>query len=127
MDELPTLRQLLVCEKVIFEQGSGNVSLINCHSVRRAERFPTKPVDFIVYGLLTNGFGPFTLEFRINRPDTDGTIFQRFFPMLVPDRLRSIDFVCRLNDFVFPGESIYEILLLAGEELLGMTTLELKE
>src|SRR5947209_4556589 len=117
MNETPVLRQLLVCEKLIVERDSNNVSLINCHSIRRAAHFPSRPISFGVYGLLTNGYGSFTIHLDITRMDTGELIFQRVFPMVFPDRLRATDFACRINGFVFPIEGHYEIVLKANQEL----------
>jgi hypothetical protein len=118
---------LLICEKLIFEQGSGNVSLINCHTVRFAARFPTQPNQFAIYGLLIDGYGTFTMDVRISRLDTLSTIFDRSFPMLFLDRLRNSNFVCRINDLVFPVEGSYQIDLLTNGELLGMSALHFRK
>ena len=127
MNETPVLRQLLICEKLIFERDTNNASLINCHAIRRATRFPTQPVSFAVYGQLTNGHGSFTIHLGITRLDTGELIFQRAFPMVFADRLRTTDFASRINDFVFPVTGSYEIVLSADQEPLGMATLVVKE
>lgn len=127
MNELPILRQLLVCEKLIIERDSNNVSLINCHSIRRAGRFPTPPISFAVYGLLTDGYGSFTIQLEITRLETADLIFRRMFPMTFADRLRGQDLACRISDLVLPAAGKYEILLSVNQELLGITSIELHE
>jgi hypothetical protein len=127
MDEMPVLRQLLLCEKLIIERDTNNVSLINCHSIRRADRFPTPPIAFAVYGLLTDGHGSFTIQLEITRLDTGDLIFRCVFPMTFADRLRGTDFACRINDLTFPAAGKYEIVLSANQELLGITSIELQE
>jgi len=126
MDETPTMRQLLVCEKLIFEQGSGNVLLINCHSIRIVERIPSPAVQFVVYGRLTDGFGTFTLEMRIVRLDTGGEIYQRALPMVLTDRLREAHVVFRVDGLVFPASTRYQVDSLANGELIGMTVITVR-
>jgi len=90
---LPTLRGLVVCEKLIVEQGTGNITPINCHASRLCDRFPTLPLSLALYGLLANGFGTCTMKVKITRLDTYEDIFQRTMPMIFTDRLKEVSFV----------------------------------
>jgi len=126
MDETPTMRQLYICEKLIFEQGSRNVSLINCFEVRITDEFPTDAIPFIVYGQLTDGAGAFTMELRVCRLDTFAVVFQRTMPLLLTDRLHMTQFVYRVNNLRFPVEGGYEVSLYANGVLLGMTVLSIR-
>ena len=123
---LPTLRGLIVCEKLIVEQGTGNITPINCHASRLCDRFPTLPLSMAVYGLLANGLGTCMMKVKILRLDTNEEIFQRILPMIFTDRLKEVNFVYRLNDAVFPVEGRYDIGLWAEQELMGLTSLQLK-
>jgi hypothetical protein len=126
MNEMPVLKQLFICEKLIFEQGTDNLTLVNCHTSCRAEQFPTPPIPFIVYGLLTDGYGTFTMQLRVHRLDTFEEIFRKSMPMLLTDRLRNAHFVYRMTDLSFPIAGRYQIDLLINGDLLGMTTLAVK-
>jgi hypothetical protein len=126
MNEVPVLRQLLICEKLVVERDTNNVSLINCHAIRRADEFPTRPVAFGVYGLLCNGFGTFAIRLEITRLDNDELVFQRLFPITFADRLRTMDFACRISDFICPVEGDYEFVVGADQDLLGSSMLVLK-
>ncbi len=57
MFELPVVRGVFLCENVIVEERSRNVSLINCFSRRLAEQFPTPPQRFVLYAVFVNGLG----------------------------------------------------------------------
>lgn len=127
MNETPVLRQLLICEKLLFERGTNNVSLINCHTERSTYRFPTPPMSFAIYGLLADGYGTFRLVLRIVRVGNGDVVFQRIAPITFDDRLQTKDFNAQINQFVFPAAGFYEIILLANQELLATTTLELKD
>lgn len=127
MNEPPILRQLFICEKLIFERGTNRVSLINCHTERLTYRFPTPPMSFAIYGLLADGYGTFGLVLRIVRIDSGDVVFQRIAHVTFEDRLQTEDFNTQINQFIFPAAGFYEIILLANQELLATITLELKE
>jgi hypothetical protein len=128
MNETPLLRQLLICEKLVFEKGTDHVSLINCHTICGSDRFPTRPIQFGIYGLLTNGFGTFTMELTVVHLLTGAVIYRRLFSMSFADRLRDENFAGQFkNGLVFPDAGVYQIDLLANGELLGMTTLEIEK
>ena len=126
MNETPVLRQLLICEKAIVEQHTEKVSLINCHTDRVVGRFPTPPLDFVVYGLLTDGFGTSRMQLIITRADTAEEILQATFPMHLNDRLQPLNLVIRLSERVFPAEGMYQIVVVANGEMLGLSTLTLR-
>lgn len=108
---LPTLRGLIVCEKLIVEQGTGNITPINCHASRLCDRFPTLPLSMAIYGLLANGIGTCMMQVKITRLDTSEDIFRRTMPMIFTDRLKEVTFIYRLNDVAFPVEGRYELTL----------------
>lgn len=124
MNETPILRQLLICEKLIFEAGTNSVSLINCHEGWIAEQFPAH-VPLIAFGILADGFGTFTIRVEITRLDTGEVVFQQTMPMLMNDRLSGARFVYR-NKFRFQVEGRYEIGLFADRELLGIATFSIR-
>ena len=126
MNETPVLKQLFICEKLIFEQGTDNLTLVNCHTSCKTDQFPTQPIPFIIYGLLTDGYGTFTMQVRVLRLDTDDVIFRKSMPMLLTDRLRDAHFIYRMTKLSFPVAGRYQIDLLVNGELLGMTTLTVK-
>lgn len=127
MDETPVLRQLLLCEKIIFEQGTGNPTLINVHSARKGERFPARLPPFILFGLLTDGSGTFTMQVRVTRLENAEDVYEKSEPLLLTDRLKEVQYLFRFNDIVIPAAGHYQVMLLANGEVLGMTTLAVKQ
>ncbi len=70
MVPLPTVLGLIVCEKVIIEQGTRNVSLVTCFNGLVVERVPTPPCTFAVYSTLTDGQGRGTIALVISSLET---------------------------------------------------------
>ena len=44
MSQRPVVVGLLLCESLIVEEGTHNVTLVNCFSKRKAKRFPSEPL-----------------------------------------------------------------------------------
>jgi hypothetical protein len=57
MVPLPTVLGLIVCEKVIVEERTKNVSLISCFDRLVVEQVPTPPQQIAVFSTLTDGQG----------------------------------------------------------------------
>jgi hypothetical protein len=126
MSEKPELLQLLTCEKLIFEQGSGNVSLINCFHTRTVEAISADASPFVIYGTLTGGYGVFTIQMRIAHVETGDDVHQQSLPMLFTDRLRLSNLLCRVNKLRFPSEGRYEVTAHIDGGLLALTTLNVR-
>lgn len=126
MGEKPELLQLLTCEKLIFEQGSGNVTLINCFHTRTVDQLDTETTPFVVYGTLTGGYGVFTIQMRITHVESGEYVHQQTLPMLFTDRLRLSNLIYRVNKLRFPFEGRFEVTAHIDGELLALTTLNVR-
>jgi hypothetical protein len=58
---------LVICEKVIFEEGTKNVTLVGTFNRLRVQGFPSGPQSFAAYTLLTDGQGPATIELVVTQ------------------------------------------------------------
>src|SRR5437867_3261728 len=70
----PFARGLMLCERVIVEEGTHNVSPVNSFTRRNVERIPSPPLEFDVFASLAEGRGTITMTFRICRSDTAAVI-----------------------------------------------------
>ena len=119
MDEQPVALGLMVCEKVIVEEHTHNVSLVNCFISMKVEDVPSEPRRFDVFAALTNGFGDVTLEVVIERLDTGEPIYHRIHSVRFVDRLQEMRFILRIRNVSFPVAGAYQVTLSANRDFLA--------
>jgi len=119
MIRLPTVIGLLVCERVIVEKETDNLSLINCFTRKKVESFPSEPQRFAVVAFMTDGMGEIPMELNITRLDTLEVIEEQVFRLRFSDPLQEVRFFFRWTTCVFPEAGQYDIYLLAEGELLA--------
>ena len=61
MNHRPVAIGLLLCEQVIVEEGTHNVTPVNCFNVRELEEFPAE-ISFCVLAWLTDASGEMRTE-----------------------------------------------------------------
>ena len=71
MNQRPIVLGLSLCEQVIIEEETRNVTLVNCFTHRRVEEFAL-PNQFriVVFAMLSDGIGKMLLEVVVERLDT---------------------------------------------------------
>jgi len=51
MNQCPVVLGLTLCEQVITDAKSRNVTLVNCFTHRLVELFPSEPISFVVFAV----------------------------------------------------------------------------
>jgi hypothetical protein len=119
----PVARGLHVCEQVVVEVGTNNVSLINCFTRRHAGAFPASPMRFALYTLLSGGLGAVTMVVEISRMEDTRLVYRRSMVVVFEDRVIESRFVLRLTGVAFPEPGIYSVVLFADDEWIAQTRL----
>ena len=119
MVQQPVVVGLLVCEQIIIEERTGNVTPVNCFSRKFVPQFPAIPFSFVALAFLTNGSGEVTLEVVIHRLDSYEDIYRRSHKYLFASPLDQVRCAIRINDCPFPVEGQYEIALCANNEIIA--------
>lgn len=119
MPQRPVAVGLLVCEQVIVEERTRNVTPVNCFTHRTVERFPSEGFPFVVFAILTDGSGDIPLEVRISRLDTLDEIFRHAVSFRFTNPLHEIRCVVRIRGCSFPVSGHYHIMLLADNEMVA--------
>ncbi len=118
MLQLPTVRGLILCEQAIVDVRTRNTTLVNTVSRLRCPSFPSPPVRFVVYAILTDGLGDAEMSLVVSRLDTLEDIHEARWQMKFPDPLRLIRVILRLSHLSFPEPVRYQFSLLAdGDEV----------
>ncbi len=119
MSQRPVVVGLLLCESVIIEEGTHNLTLVNCFTKRKAEQFPSEPHRFIACAVLTDGLGEVTTEVVIKSLSDYEPIYRRSQRIRFADPLQEVRFILRITQCSFPAAGVYEISLSADGELLA--------
>jgi hypothetical protein len=119
MAQLPIARGLILCEQMIVDQNTRNVSLINCTSRWPVAHFPTRPQRFFVYSALTNGLGDYRTELRITNLADDAVIYRRRGKCRFSHPLGVLRFSLHVKECIFSEEGRYSVQILANDELIA--------
>ena len=125
MAQRPTARGLFLCEQVIREEGTRNITLVNCFTRKRVRRDPPEPIRFVVHAFLVNGLGDMRLAVVALRLDNGDEVLRRERAVSFRNRLQEAQLTFRVPGFAFPARGHYEIVLLADEEPIAQCRLVL--
>ena len=120
----PIVRGVMLCERVIVEDGTHNVSPINVFTRRWVNGFPSSPLQFDVFPLLAGGKGRVRITVRVSRGDTLESILARNDTIDFADKLQEVRFIRRFTGCVFPVPGRYQAELVADNDLIAMTTFD---
>lgn len=119
MIQKPVAISLLTCEQIIVDEGTRNVTPVNCFSKRLVKALPSEGLSFSVFALLTDGIGDTELSVLIKRLDTDAIIFRVRSRFRFDDPLREVRCMIRIHDCSFPVPGPYEVTLLCDDEFIA--------
>jgi hypothetical protein len=112
----PVALGLTLCESVIIEEGTKNVSLINCFTGLKVAGFPSTPRPFCVLAALMDGKGDGTIDVMLTRLDSDDVVYELRRRAHFPDRLTEVRVLFRINECSFPAPGWYDVTLLVDGE-----------
>src|SRR5262245_47935958 len=116
MSQRPLVLGLLLCEQVIIEERTRNVTPVNCFSRRTVEQFPADPFPFTAFAILRDGQGEIELRVTVERLDTLDEIYRRVLRVRFTDPLQEVRCLFRIRDCPFPAAGHYQVGLLADGE-----------
>jgi hypothetical protein len=120
----PNAVGLLLCEKIIIEENTRNVTLVNIVKRVSCKTFPSPPQQLGVFAVLTDGSGSVPLSLVVSRLDTLEEIAARQWSMQFTDPLREVRLVLRLSALSFPAPGRYQFSLLADGEWVAHTVIQ---
>ena len=120
MKHTPVAIGLLLCEQVIIEEHTRNITPVNCFTRRTVERFPSETLPFVVFAILADGLGDMRLEVLIHRLDTLEEVYRTAVSFRFTDPLQNVRFTLRIRDCSFPISGHYQVTLLADREMIAL-------
>jgi len=127
MNPSPVVLGLTLCEQVIVEETTRNVTLVNCFTHRTVNQIPSEPVSFVAFATLCDANGPITLEVVLERLDTLDLVRRITVASRFPDPLHTIRCIARIRNVSFPVPGHYQVLLFADKELIAQRKLVVVE
>lgn len=117
MIQPPVAIGLMLCEQVIVEEKTHNVTLVNCSNHMKVRKIPSGPQRLVLFALLTNGLGAGTFRLTVSRPDTLEEILSKETQATFLDPLQIVRVTVR-DALSFPLAGRYQISLLADGQLI---------
>jgi hypothetical protein len=127
MAKTPVAINLVCCENLILEEGTRNITLVNCFVRREAKSFPTDSISFIVFAILTDGAGEMPLAIVISGLDSLEQIYREERRIELTNPLQEIGSRFLIRDCVFPAAGYYEVSLVANREFIAHRRIRLVE
>ena len=124
MIQRPVAVGLALCEQVIVEEKTRNVTLVNCFLRRRVRAFPSEPQHLAVFAALTDGLGEMTIGLVVQRLDTLEEVYALQNRLRFTDPLQEVRVLFRLNQLSFPAPGHYQFALFAEGELVAHRVME---
>jgi hypothetical protein len=112
----PTVLGLTICEKVIVEEGTNNLTLVSTFTKLTVSGFPSPPQRFAVYTVLTDGVGDATIDLVVTRLDTTEEVYARRQHVRYPNKLIEARVLFRVSECSFPAPGRYQATLLVDGE-----------
>src|SRR5438067_491128 len=107
MLQRPTAVSLTVCERVIIEEHTRNMTIVNAFTHLKMKAFPSEPYTFFVLSLLTDGLGNTPFDLAVARLDTMEELFQHSSSYRFNNPLETLRYQLRIRDFSFPEPGRY--------------------
>jgi len=112
---------------VIVEETTRNITLVNCFTQRSLTSFPSHPFPFVVVAVLTDGLGEIQLTVQFQRLDTLDAFHEAHVSYRFTDPLQEVRCRFRITECSFPYPGLFEVNLLAGNDLLAHRRLQIVE
>jgi hypothetical protein len=111
MNHRPIAIGMVLCEQMIVEEGTHNVTPVNCFNIREVADLPAQ-ATFFALAWLANGKGEMLAELLVERLDNLDETFRVDRKLVFPDRLLDMRFAARIRDCYLPvrGRAISSII-----------------
>jgi hypothetical protein len=125
MKQCPMALSLQVCEKVVIEAETRNLTLVNCFTQRVVEANPPEPISFIVCSNLLGGRGRMPLHVRVESLEGFDIISERTGVISFRDPLHEIRLRIPMDEVAFPTKGRYQVVLLVDNQMVASRLIQI--
>ncbi len=118
MKHLPTAIGMVLCEQVIVEEGSHNVTPVNCFNHRELDELPGEGT-FCAVAWLADGEGELSTQIIVERLDTLDEVYRYGQKFHFINRLQESRCVAKIRGCKFPVAGHYQVSLLIDGEFIA--------
>jgi hypothetical protein len=118
MNHRPIAIGMVLCEQVIVEEGTHNVTPVNCFNVRELDTLPS-PATFFALVWLADGLGEMLAEIVVERLDTLEEVYRNTRKLVFTNRLQDSRCLARIRIGKFPVVGYYQVSLIVDRELIA--------
>lgn len=113
MPQRPSAISLMLCDQVVFEQGTQKPYLLGVFTGVAADSFPTVPQRFDIFAALTDGLGDVAMTLTVVHLETNQEIYSQRMAVSFPDPLRVINLRFRVRQLTFrlPGTFLFALMV----------------
>jgi hypothetical protein len=116
MPQRPSAISLMLCDQVVFEQGTQKPYLLGVFTGLAADAFPTAPQRFDVFAALTDGAGDVTMTLSAVHLETNQEIYSQALTVRFSDPLRVVNLRFRVRQLIFQVAGTYLFALKFDDE-----------
>lgn len=116
----PVLLSIIICDQVIIDSITRNVSIIAAFETISAQKYPARHPRLALFCQLTNGRGKTKITLRlVDVQQEDEIMFEQTVEQEFKDVRQIANFAFNIGGIVFPHPGEYRFQIYAGTELLG--------
>jgi hypothetical protein len=116
MPQRPSAISLMLCDQVVFEQGTQKPYLLGVFTGVAADNFSTAPQRFDIFAALTDGQGTVTMTLSVVHLDTNQEIYSQGMTVGFPDPLRVVNLRFRVRQLIFDAAGTYLFALMIDDQ-----------
>lgn len=123
MTQRPVCVALALAEQAILEEGTRNVTLVNCFRRLRLSALPSSG-RLTVFAALTNGRGRVVIDLVVSRLDDLDEVHETSRTVRFRSPLQEIWLLFQLSHDIFSAPGLYQVALMAEKEIIAQRVLE---
>jgi hypothetical protein len=118
MSQRPSAVGLMLCDQVVFEEGTHKPYLLGVFIGVAVDDFPTGPQRFDLFVALTDGLGEVTINVKVVRMENDEEIYSRSMNVRFANPLQIVNLRFQVRHLIYPTPGTYLVSFEAdGEEI----------
>ena len=119
MLQWPNAVSLMLCDQVVFEQGTQKPYLLGVFTGVAVDSVPTVPQRFDIFAALTDGLGDVPITLSVVHLETNQEIYAQKLTVSFPDPLQVVNLRFRVRQLVYEAAGTYLFALTANDHELA--------